>query len=59
MSPVLSPAAGSQPRPWQLVARLKRAVAGTIAAFGVLAQAIAEARAMQRAAHKRYPSVGE
>jgi len=59
MSRVLSPAAGSRPRSWPRVARLKRALAATLAAFGVLAQAIAEAREMQRAAHKRYPSVGE
>ena len=59
MSPVLNPAAGSQPRPWPLVARLKRALAGAVAVLGVVAQAIAEAREMQRAAHKRYPSVGE
>jgi hypothetical protein len=59
MSRVLSPAAGSRPRPWPRAARLKRALAGAIAAFRVLAQAIAEAREMQRAAHERYPSVGE
>jgi hypothetical protein len=59
MSTVLSPAAGSPPRPWPRLARLKRALAATVSAFGILAQAIAEAREMQRAAHKRYPSVGE
>jgi hypothetical protein len=59
MSPVLTPAAGSQPRPWALVARLKRALAGTVAALAIVAQAIAEAREMQRAAHKHYPQVGE
>jgi hypothetical protein len=60
MPNVLTPAAaGAEPRPGRLAARLKRALAATIAALGVLAQAMAEAREMQRAAHKRHPSVGE
>jgi hypothetical protein len=59
MSPVLNPTAGSQPRAWPGLARLKRALLAVVAAVGVLAEAIAEARAMQRAAYKRYPSVGE
>jgi hypothetical protein len=59
MSPVLTPAAGSQPRPWPVIARLKRALAGTVAALAIVAQAIAEAREMQRAVHKRHPQVGE
>jgi hypothetical protein len=59
MSPVLNPAAGSQPRAWPRLARLKRALDATVAALGIVAQAIAEAREMQRAAHKRYPQVGE
>ena len=60
MPNVLSPvAAGSQPRTGRLAARLKRALTSTIAALEILAQAIAEAREMQRAAHKRHPSVGE
>ena len=59
MSPVLSPTAGSRPRDWPRIARLKRALESVVAAVTIVALAIAEAREMQRAAHKRYPSVGE
>jgi hypothetical protein len=59
MSPVLNPTAGSRPRAWPRIARLKRALEGLVSALSIVAQAIAEARAMQRAAYKRYPSVGE
>ncbi len=59
MSPVLSPTAGSRPRAWPRIARLKRALESVVAAVTIVALAIAEAREMQRAAHKRYPSVGE
>jgi hypothetical protein len=59
MSPVLNPTAGSRPRAWPRIARLKRALERVVAALGVIAEAIAEAREMQRAAYKRYPSVGE
>jgi hypothetical protein len=59
MSPVLSATAGSQPRAWPRIARLKRALGNFAGGLRVIAQAVAEAREMQRAAYKRYPSVGE
>ena len=59
MSPVLNPTAGSQPRAWPRIARLKRALQSVVSALSIVAEAIAEAREMQRAAYKRYPSVGE
>ena len=59
MSPALNPTAGSPPRAWPRITRLKRALGNFAGALRVIAQAVAEAREMQRAAYKRYPSVGE
>ena len=59
MSRVLNPTAGAQPPAWPRLARLKRALATVVTTLGIVAQAVAEAREMQRAVRKRYPSVGE
>jgi hypothetical protein len=59
MSRVLNPTADAHPPVWPRLARLKRAFATVVTALGIVAQAVAEARELQRAVRKRYPSVGE
>ena len=56
MPNVMNPAAPTvQPRRLPVAAVLTRAWSATRAAGVVLAEAFAEARAMQRAAYRRYP----